>query len=181
MNCSETKFGGLAPENHIVKKKMSQTLPVMSGGMREIVFDFSKKHSFQAQAIITALLVIAITFVAQVPQEFKNQSNTTMGRLFLFGLLVLVCQYTDWVYGLLLAVFIALLMSSAKIVKEGFMSEIDTRIVDSKRKWWVEEVLNENPIAIQDDRIKTMAVQDNDLQQRSSVQDTKSSSNVSQK
>jgi hypothetical protein len=50
----------------------------------------------------------------------------------------------------------------------------DFQIIDDKKKWFVEEVLHENPIAIRDEKVETSSVQDDKQEGRSSVQDSKS-------
>jgi hypothetical protein len=80
-------------------------------------------------------------------------------------------MYTNWVNGLLFAVFIAVVLS-IPTEKENFMNEYNVKIVSNNKKWFVEKLLEENPIAIEEDRVETSAVQD-DNEVRS--QDTRSS------
>jgi hypothetical protein len=76
-------------------------------------------------------------------------------------------------YGVLFAVFAAVLLST-RSATEGFMSDYSFQIVDNKKKWFVEEVLHETPLGIRDEKVETSAVQDDNEQGRSSVQDSKS-------
>ena len=85
-----------------------------------------------------------------------------------------ILVYSKWTNGVLFAVFIAVLLST-RSAKEGFMSDYSFQIVDDKKKWFVEEVLNENPVAIRDEKVDTSAVQDDKQEGKSSVQDSKSS------
>jgi len=189
---------------------MATPLPVMSGGMREIMIDFTQKHSNQAEIILGILLVIAITFVEQIPSVISRQATTLPGRLLSFVILLGILSYTRWVHGFLFVVLVALMMVSKKTVEgfhgshisegfsskkqskaaEGFSSsnqsqstfgaegfepsDYSTLIVPSKKKWFVEEVLGENPVAIVDEKVRTSAIQDNGRYQKSSVQDSKS-------
>lgn len=153
---------------------MSQpTSPAMIGGVRNILVDFSKKQSFHAELLFGVLLILGIVFPSAIPLDILNQLSTLPGRALLFGLLVTILIYSNWVYGLLFAVFIAVIMSMPlKSTKtEGFMSEYTFNLIDTEEKWFVEKVLNENPVAIKEDRVRTIAVQD-DNESRS---DTKSS------
>ena len=148
--------------------------PVMKGGVREIVLDFSKKQMGYVELIAGALLVVGIVFPANIPVQFRKQASTVIGRLLLFVILVIILVYGKWMYGVLFAVFIAILLST-RSPKEGFTSEFSFNMVNDKKKWWVEKILNENPVAIQDDKVSTNAIQDNRETTRSSVQDSKSS------
>jgi len=148
--------------------------PVMKGGVREIVLDFSKKQMGYIELIAAVLLVLGIVFPANIPGEIRKQASTAVGRLLLFGILLAILVYSKWTYGVLFAVFIAVLLST-RSAKEGFMSDYSFQIVDDKKKWFVEEVLNENPVAIRDEKVDTSAVQDDKQEGKSSVQDSKSS------
>lgn len=150
------------------------TSPVMKGGVREIVVDFSKRQMAFVELVGGILLILGIVFPANIPIEFRKQASTLLGRLLLFCILVIILLYGKWTYGVLFAVFIAILLST-RSPKEGFTSEFTFNMVNDKKKWWVEQVLNENPVAIQDDKVSTNAVQDNGETTTSSVQDSKSS------
>ena len=166
-------------ENHIGKKKMAAPTvpPVMIGGVRNILVDFSMKHVSNVQVIITILLVLGITFPTSIPIEIRKQASTTVGRLFLFLGLYGILMTDGWFYGILAVIFISLVLSTVPGSYEGFQNtSYSLKLVDEKKRWWVEEILNENPVAIEAEKVKTAAVQDDDLQARSSVQDSKSSS-----
>ena len=146
----------------------------MKGGVREIVVDFSKRQMAFVELVAGIVLVLGIVFPANIPTEFRKQASTLLGRLLLFAILLIILVYGKWMYGVLFAVFIAILLST-RSPKEGFTSEFTFNMVNDKKKWWVEQVLNENPVAIQDDKVSTNAVQDNGETNSSSVQDSKSS------
>ena len=150
------------------------TPPVMKGGVREIVVDFSKRQMAFVELLGGILLILGIVFPSNIPIQFRKQASTLLGRLLLFVILVVILVYGRWVYGVLFAVFIAILLST-RSPKEGFTSEFTFNMVNDKKKWWVEQVLNENPVAIQDDKVSTNAIQDNGETTSSSVQDSKSS------
>ena len=147
--------------------------PVMKGGVREIVVDFSKKQMGYVELIAAVLLLLGIVFPANIPGEIRKQASTSVGRLLLFGILVAILMYSKWMYGVLFAVFAAVLLST-RSATEGFMSDYSFQIVDNKKKWFVEEVLHETPVAIRDEKVETSSVQDDKQQGRSSVQDSKS-------
>jgi hypothetical protein len=163
-------------ENHNAKKKMSGASlvpPVMKGGVREIVVDFSRKQMAYVELIAAVLLLLGIVFPANIPREIRKQASTSVGRLLLFGILVAILVYSKWMYGVLFAVFAAVLLST-RSATEGFTSDYSFQIVDDKKKWFVEEILHETPLGIRDEKVETSAVQDDKQQGRSSVQDSKS-------
>ncbi len=149
--------------------------PVFVGGARDILVDFGHKFDSQTNMLFGILLAIGIVFVDQIPKEYVKQASTFLGKTLLFGLLYIILQQTSWIHGLMYVVFVGLLLNEARYEKEGFVDEFSFRIIDSKKKWWVEDIMKENPTAIEDEKIKTSAVQDDNLQVSSSVQDTKSS------
>lgn len=152
-------------------------IPVMKGGMREVLLDFSKKQMSLASNLFLGLLVLGITFFNTIPKVYANQADTFIGRLLLLVLLYITVEMGGWLHGILLAIFFALVLSvSTRNKVEGFKSDQEIRMVPEKKLWFVEETLKERPVAIEDEKVKTIAVQDNDNQESSPVQDSKSTS-----
>jgi hypothetical protein len=48
----------------------------------------------------------------------------------------------------------------AKGMTEGFAPDMNIRMIPDKKKWFIEEVLGENPLMIEDQTVRTSAVQD---------------------
>ena len=144
----------------------------MKGGVRDILVDFSKKQSAHVELLFILLLGLGIVFPSSISRELTKQLTTIPGRIVLFATLVVILNYTSWIYGLLFALFAGILLSSRPV--EGFMSEFTFQPVTDKKKWFVEDVLHENPKGIREDRVTTSAVQDDE--ENSKSQDTKSSS-----
>ena len=147
--------------------------PVMKGGVRDILIDFSKKQSSHVELLFILLLVLGIVFPSSFSNEIVNNLSTLPGRVLLFATLVAILHYTSWTYGLLFALLTGILLAT-RSMKEGFMSEFTFQPVTDKKKWFVEEVLHETPVGIKEDRVTTAAVQD--YEENSKSQDTKSSS-----
>jgi hypothetical protein len=62
-----------------------------------------------------------------------------------------------------MALFTVLIIGVApRTLKEGFedMGDTDVKLVTQPKKWFIEEVLRENPLGIEDDKVKTAAIQD---------------------
>lgn len=152
-------------------------VPVMKGGMREVLVDFTKKQATYLSNLFLGLLVLGITFYNTIPKVYVNQADTLLGRLLMITTLYITMDMGGWLYGILLAIFFGLILSvSTRPRKEGFKGDQEIRIVPEKRLWFVEETLKERPIAIEDEKVRTVAVQDNNAQVSSPVQDSKSSS-----
>lgn len=149
--------------------------PVFTGGAREILMDFGLKHTSQVNLLYGLAISLGIVFVDQIPNEITKQASTLLGKSLLFLILYVTVINTSWIHGLLFVVFVGLLLNQARYTKEGFVDEFSFKLIDTKKKWWVEQVFEENPTAIEDDKVRTSAIQDDNLQQPSSVQDTKSS------
>ena len=137
--------------------------PIMKGGAREHILEILMKYSKPIQIYILLALSLSIIFVKEIPVVIRAQAGTHLGRLFLFLLTLVIADYYSWANGLLMAILTLLLLSlSPRPTTEGFHAMDDTlKLVDTKRKWWVEQVLKENPVGIQEETVKTSAIQDN--------------------
>ena len=140
----------------------------MSGGAREHILDIAKKYAQPLNVYIGIALVLGITYIGQIPDNISYQANTLLGRVILFFLTVVIADTYSWIYALLMALFTVLLISvSPRNFKEGFqgekgdMGDTDIKLVSQKKRWWAEQVLHENPLGIEDDKVRTSAIQDN--------------------
>ena len=140
----------------------------MSGGAREHILDIAKKYAQPLNVYIGIALVLGITYVGQIPDTISYRANTVIGRVALFFLTVVIADTYSWIYALLMALFTVLLISvSPRSFQEGFqgekgdMADTDIKLVSQKKRWWSEEVLMENPLGIEDDKVRTSAIQDN--------------------
>ncbi len=151
----------------------TQPIPVMKGGAREQLWDLVQRYAQPLHIYLGVTLVLGITYVGQIPDRFSYQANTVIGRLFLFLVAVFVADTYSWVYGLLMALFVVLLIvvSPRTQGREGFQTikegqypnkngGVDVKLVSQKKRWWSEEVLQENPIGIEEEKVKTSAIQD---------------------
>lgn len=130
------------------------------------MFDLVRKYAAPLNLYVGVLLIIGCTFVKQIPIAFRSHADTFLGRLTLFFLTLLVADLYSWPYGVLMALFSVLLLSVAprtlaNTPTEGFQNGTDVKMVDQKEKWFIEKALDENPVAIEQDKVKTQAIQDN--------------------
>ena len=133
----------------------------MRGGA--IVADLAQKFSQPIQLYTLFAIFLAIGFVKQIPLQIRAQAGTPLGRVFLFFLSVTIAAHISWINGLLMAVLSLLLLSLSPRGKEGFEAAINDslKLVTDLNKWFVEEVLKENPLAIDKEDVKTYPIQDN--------------------
>lgn len=149
---------------------MSSSLPpgahFMKGGFRAQVDDLYHKYEQPVVILVTLFLVIVIVFLDKVPIEVRKQADSFLGRSLLLTFTVLVTVLYGWPLGILAGLMSVLLIGAGGIhpitqpVQEGFSSEMNVRIVPGKHKWFVEKVMGENPLLIEDDTVTTSAVQD---------------------
>jgi hypothetical protein len=135
----------------------------MVGGAKSHILDILEKHSNIMNLYVVSGLIIAITFVKEVPISIRGHAGGLLGRTLLFFATLFIADQYSWVSGLLMAILTLLLLSlGPRTVAEGFQSPYDTNIklITDKEKWFVEKVFHENPIGIQEDKVRTKAIQD---------------------
>ena len=141
--------------------------PVMKGGAKEHIMDVLKKYAQPLNVYVGILLVLGIAYVRQIPKSVSFAANSIIGRLFLFALTIIIADTYSWIYALLMALFTVLIIAvSPRTLKESFVNnsdngDVDLKLVGQKKRWWSEEILHENPLGIEDDKVRTSAIQDN--------------------
>ena len=137
----------------------------MKGGAREHMLDIIKRYAQPLNLYIGIVLVLAITYIGQIPKSVAFRANTMLGRLVLFVITIVIADTYSWIYALLMALFTVLIIAVApRTLKEKFQDtngDVDLKIVSQKKRWWSEEVLKEDPLGIEEDKVRTAAIQDN--------------------
>ena len=148
---------------------MQPTPVLMEGGAKAHLADLITKSSLQINIYILIILSLLIAFVKLIPIQIRSQAGGFLGRLFLFIATLAMAEFYSWTNGLLMAVFALLLLSmSPRTTSEGFQPAPTSSLKFlPKNKWFVETVLKENPIAIEEEQVTTQAVQDNSNSSRS--------------
>jgi hypothetical protein len=137
----------------------------MKGGVRVYVDDLVQKYDLPIEILLGCFMAIIIVFLDKVPLAIRQQADTFMGRALLLVFTALVVASFGWPLGFLAAILSALLIGSGglqqrKVITEGFSPDMNVRIVPTRHKWYVERVLGENPLLIEDQTVDTSAVQD---------------------
>lgn len=138
----------------------------MKGGAQIYMADLASKFSQPINFYVLVALTLAIVFVKKIPLAVRSQAGTFLGRLFLFAAAIAIADSYSWTNGLLMAI-LALLLLSMSPRTEGFQNFGNLKLITDDKKWFVERVLKENPVAIGDETVKTQAVQDNSNSSRS--------------
>lgn len=136
---------------------------VQLGGVRESLLDFLQKTKTFQTVLVYISIILVIVFKNQIPPPVYEQADSFLGRLLAVFLVAFVTIQFDWILGLLTAVAIALLLGLPRgtPVMEGFGSggETSIQVIPTSKKWFVERVLHENPIAIEEEKVITSPVQ----------------------
>ena len=147
---------------------------VQIGGVRRALVDTLSKAYKPATLVINLFLVLIIVYGKLVPESIRRQADTFLGRLFAIILVITVTLEFGWVTGLLGALAFALFFGNP--VNTSSLVEVSYPIIEkfgpgsgetayhkvpkeSDNKWLVEKILKENPVAIEEERVETIAVQ----------------------
>jgi hypothetical protein len=148
----------------------------MKGGFRAQVDDLYHKYEQPVVVLVGIAMILVIVFLEKIPVEIRKQADSLLGRGLLLTFTGIVTILYGWPMGILAGLMSALLIGAGGIhpvqkqVKEGFSSEMNVRLVPGKQKWFIEQVMGENPLLIEDDVVNTSAVQDLTTEERGSVQ-----------
>ena len=125
------------------------------------MMDIVKKQWSPIEVYILIILGLGIVFVREIPLKVRRMAESFIGRILLFSVSVLLTMYTPWINGLLFVVFSLLLLSMSPRNSEGFNnSNTSVKVVADKKLWFVEALLKERPKIIEDDQVRTSAIQD---------------------
>ncbi len=161
----------------------------MKGGFRVQMDDLFHKYEQPVMLLIGFTMMIIIVFVGKIPIEIRKQADTMLGRACLILFTVVIVMLFGWPLGFIAALMSAVLIGAGGVhpieqkvtegfsseatrtnIREGFSSEMNVRLVPSRQKWFVEKVLGENPLIIEDETVETSPVQDLSEKSTGSVQ-----------
>lgn len=148
---------------------------IMKGGFRAQLGDLFSKYEQPVALLVGTFATLVIVFIGKVPKEIRRQADTTLGRALFLIFTVLTTIVFGWPLGVLVGLMSALFIGAGGIkpvetVTEGFSPDFNVKLVPNKKKWFVEQVLGENPLLIEDTVIDTSAVQDLTEKNSGSVQ-----------
>lgn len=110
------------------------------------------------QLVLLLVLISGIVFEGNVPKDISEFADTFIGKIVIFGTFLFLEESYHWTLGILWILFALLLIAptSVRTVQEGFN---DISLIEGK-KWFVERILKENPVAIKDREVNTYPIQD---------------------
>ena len=145
----------------------------MKGGFRVQMEDLFIKYEGPVALLVGTFATLVIVFLNKVSKDVRQQADSLLGRALLLTFTVLVTIVFGWTLGVLVGLMNVLLIGAGGVkpkIAEGFAPDFNVRLVPNKKKWFVESVLGENPLLIEDTVIDTSAVQDLTEENAGSVQ-----------
>lgn len=117
-----------------------------------------------AKILYGFLLIIIIVYSPIIPSEYRVFADSLLGRIFGIAIVYGVIESLGWVYGLLTALAFLLIINGAPRFNnsnleafEGGGSVTEKKVIG--KKWFVEQVLGENPKKIATDKVVTTAIE----------------------
>lgn len=110
-------------------------------------------------AILGISLILLAAFADSIPLEYIVPLQTAPGRILLFGGALTVLVFAGPAFGLLAAIAALMLYQAALYAPhtEGY-NDYEYRKYHTKRRWFVEEVLGEKPVAMATDKVQTIQI-----------------------
>jgi hypothetical protein len=117
-----------------------------------------------AKLIYGVFLVLLIVYSSEIPSEYRIFADSLLGRVFGIAIIYGVIQSLGWIYGLLTALAFLLILNGASRFGNNALEAFDGggTVTEKKiigKKWFVEQVLGENPKKINTDKVTTTAVE----------------------
>lgn len=136
-------------------------MEVQIGGMKKGILEFLEKSRPTQSILLYIIVTLAIVFKEQIPVGVYTQLDSMPGRVFILFALLTIVQLYGWILALLAAIAFVLLLGLPNPITEGFGSggETSIQVIPTTKKWFVEKVFGENPIAIEEEKVLTEPVQ----------------------
>ncbi len=136
-------------------------MEVQIGGVKQGLLEFLEKSRSTQALFLYICMTLIIVFKEQIPVGVYRQLDSFPGRALILFILVTFVQMYGWILALLAAVAFTLLLGLPHPLTEGFGSggETSVQVIPTKKKWFVEKVFGENPIAIEEEKVLTEPVQ----------------------
>lgn len=152
------------------------SVPEMDKSLQSWLYNIRHVLSIPITILGVAGLLVAGTFAESAPRKSLEFLNNYIGQILFFILPLFVAYTLDWATGLLAAVIALIFFARLQVddlegftdSQEGFMDEMTTEIVPTTKRWFVERVLGETPLAISSDRIRGGYTVDEDTRTSSS-------------
>jgi len=146
----------------------------MDTSIQSWIYNIRSMLQFPITILTVAGLLVTGTFAETAPRKSLEFLNNYLGKSLFFILPIILGLMLDWPTGLLAATvcmifFARLLMPDSE---EGFDDKVveqkETDIIPNHKRWFVESVLGERPIAISSNKIHRLDTEDIDSRTSSS-------------
>lgn len=136
-------------------------MEVQVGGMKKGILEFLEKSRPTQSLLLYISMTLMIVFKEQIPVSVYVQLDSFPGRLLILFILVTFVNVYGWILGLLAAIAFALLLGLPHPLTEGFGSggETSVQVIPTEKRWFVEKLFKEHPIAIEEEKVVTEAIQ----------------------
>lgn len=115
------------------------------------------------QLMYGVILVLLIVYSSAVPEEIRLFADTPLGRILGIVWLYITVQGLGWLFGMFAALaWLNIVYLSPHSRGSGVSEGFESGVVEKERigkRWFVERVLGENPIAISTEKVTTLPVQ----------------------
>ena len=138
---------------------------LQKGSTQQLLLGYLENTKQTQSILLYIFITLMIVFKDQIPPSVYIQADSLLGRIFILISVYFVTSYYGWILGLLYAIAYALLLGlpnqRSTTVTEGFGSggETSLQVIPSAKKWLVEKILHENPVAIEEEKVVTSPVQ----------------------
>lgn len=162
------------PANVNSKVAVAAAASAMDTSLEAWILNVRHVLSFPVTILSVVALVVAGAFAQTAPRNSLKIMDNYLGHTVFFVLPLICGMIFDWPTGLLAAAVSLILF--AKLQKpdsdEGFEDALntdkETDVIPNPKRWFVESVLGETPIAISSDKIKRGYTSDEDTRTSSS-------------
>ena len=139
-----------------------------SGGAQAASMGISWVNKDVLNYVVLLFIVVGITFVGTLPLDIRKGANSPIGGAIGLTLLTGIYFTFGWLPTFMGAILFVLTINSGILYEiDGFEPGIDTRVISNPKKWYIERILGENPFIIEEETVKTQAIQDNSSGQNS--------------
>lgn len=142
----------------------------LNASLETWIFNTRQVLTFPVTVLTVAGLIVLGAFVESAPRKSLEFLDNSVGLALFFIVPLIFSVLLDWPIGLLAAVVSLIVFTRLQKyeVSEGFVNDTFTELVPNSKRWFVEKVIGETPIAISSDRIHGAVTKDEDSRTSSS-------------
>lgn len=167
---AEVELDKSAPTPAPTPTPMASPMDIMDKSIQGWIYNIKHVLHFPLTVLGVAGLLVAGAFAESAPRKSFDFLDNYIGLALFFIVPLGISCSLDWATGLLAAAVALIFFARLKLKDstEGFMDDMITEIVPTTKRWFVEKVLGETPIAISSDRIRRGYTKDDDSRTSSS-------------